>query len=51
MALDCQRERFEIPADITYLNGAYISPSTIETRRAGERGVASRWSTARCRRR
>lgn len=40
MTLECQRERFEIPPDITYLNGAYISPSTIETRRAGERGVA-----------
>lgn len=40
MPLECQRERFEIPADITYLNAAYISPSTIETRRAGERGIA-----------
>lgn len=39
MILDCQRERFEIAPEITYLNAAYISPSTIETRRAGERGV------------
>ena len=40
MTLECQRQQFEIPPDLTYLNAAYISPSTIGTRRAGEQGIA-----------
>lgn len=38
--LTCQRDQFEIPADISFLNAAYVSPISRSTRLAGERGVA-----------
>ncbi|MEQ8346199.1 MAG: aminotransferase class V-fold PLP-dependent enzyme [Sneathiellaceae bacterium] len=38
-ALPCQRELFEIPAEIAYFNCAYMTPSLARVREAGERGV------------
>lgn len=38
--LDCQRDLFEIPRDIAYLNCASFSPIPRPVREAGERGAA-----------
>ncbi|MBA2443608.1 MAG: aminotransferase class V-fold PLP-dependent enzyme [Rubrobacter sp.] len=40
MILDDQRELFEIPEGITYLNCAYMAPQLRTVREAGERAVA-----------
>ena len=37
--IPCQRHLFDIPADVAYLNTAYISPLMHRVREAGERGV------------
>lgn len=38
--LPCQRDLFEIPEDIVYLNCAYMSPLLRSVREAGEAGIA-----------
>jgi selenocysteine lyase/cysteine desulfurase len=40
MILENQRELFEIPEDVTYLNCAYMSPQLRSMREIGERAVA-----------
>src|SRR5215210_3470338 len=40
VVLNCQRELFEIPEEITYLNCAYMSPQLRAVRAAGEEAVA-----------
>src|SRR5215210_5614881 len=40
VVLNCQRELFEIPEEITYLNCAYMSPQLRAVREAGEEAVA-----------
>jgi selenocysteine lyase/cysteine desulfurase len=40
MNLRSQREQFEIPEDIVYLNCAYMSPQLRQAREAGERAVS-----------
>ncbi len=37
--IPCQRHLFDIPADVAYLNCAYMSPLMHSVRAAGERGV------------
>jgi selenocysteine lyase/cysteine desulfurase len=41
-SLTCKRALFEIPEDVSFLNCAYIGPSSRAVRAAGERGVASK---------
>ena len=36
----CQRHLFDIPEDVAYLNCAYMGPLSLQTRAAGEIGVA-----------
>src|SRR5947209_15764046 len=38
--LTCQRDLFEIPADIVYLNCAYMSPFLRSVREVGEKAIA-----------
>jgi len=38
-SLTCQRDAFELPDDLVYLNAAYISPSARAVRAAGDAGV------------
>ena len=40
MLLSSQRDRFEIPDEVAYLNCAYMSPLSRAVREAGEQGVA-----------
>lgn len=40
MVLAPQRDAFEIPADVAYLNCAFLSPNLKEVRRAGEQAIA-----------
>ncbi len=40
MTLDCNRQEFDIPADITYLNCAYMGPLSQRVVRAGSEGLA-----------
>ena len=47
LMLSCQRDHFDIPPDITYLNCAYMSPLPLEATRQGQLGVAAKahpWS-------
>ncbi|MEE8062609.1 MAG: aminotransferase class V-fold PLP-dependent enzyme [Gemmatimonadales bacterium] len=37
--LDCQREAFQLPADVHYLNGAYMSPLLRRVEEAGIEGM------------
>ena len=37
--LTCQKEHFDIPSEITYLNGAYMSPKHDKVVAAGIEGV------------
>ncbi len=39
MTISCQRELFDIPEDVTYLNCAYMSPLPLRSIEAGERGL------------
>jgi len=39
MSIPCQRHRFDIPADVTYLNCAYMAPISRITLAAGEAGL------------
>ena len=39
MTLPCQRDLFDIPADIAYFNCAYMSPLPRRSVEAGERGL------------
>ena len=40
--LACQKHLFSIPKNITYLNGAYMSPLPISTEMAGKQGIAQK---------
>ena len=40
--LACQRYRFQLPADLHYLNCAYMAPLAREVEEAGIRGMARR---------
>ena len=40
--LDCQRHRFRLPADLHYLNCAYMAPLAREVEAAGLEGMARR---------
>ena len=40
--LDCQRHRFQLPADLHYLNCAYMAPLAREVEAAGLKGMARR---------
>ncbi len=40
--LPCQRERFDIPADVAYFNCAYMSPLPRSVREAGERAAGTK---------
>jgi len=40
MNLTCQKHLFDIPDDITYLNGAYMSPLLKQVAKAGEQGIS-----------
>jgi selenocysteine lyase/cysteine desulfurase len=40
MALPCQRDLFELPAEITYLNCAYLGPLSKGVLAAGQKGLA-----------
>jgi hypothetical protein len=42
MNLRSQRDLFEIPEDIAYLNCAYMSPQLRQAREAGQRAVSRR---------
>ncbi|HPF46777.1 MAG: aminotransferase class V-fold PLP-dependent enzyme [Alphaproteobacteria bacterium] len=47
--LKCQKNLFDIPADVTYLNAAYMGPLTKEAVEIGKRAVARKmmpWSIA-----
>ncbi len=39
MALECQRDRFDLPDDVAYLNTAYMSPLPTESVAAGTDGL------------
>lgn len=50
MTLLCQRHRFDIPPDLTYLNCAYLSPLMDAVMAAGQRGLAAKqhpWTISR----
>lgn len=40
--LDCQRDRFSLPEDVHYLNGAYMSPLLKSVEEAGIEGIRSK---------
>ena len=40
MPIDCQREKFDLPRDVAYLNCAYMSPLPRETVLAGQQALA-----------
>ena len=40
--LQCQKENFFIPDDVTYLNGAYMSPSHKKVDAAGTKGIQAK---------
>ena len=40
MALSCQRHLFELPAEVTYLNCAYLGPLSKNVLAAGQQGLA-----------
>jgi selenocysteine lyase/cysteine desulfurase len=42
MSLACQRQLFDIPRDVCYLNSAYMSPIPRAVREAGERALLQR---------
>jgi len=44
MTLACQRHLFDIPRDVCYLNGAYMTPLPRPVREAGERALLLRAS-------
>jgi selenocysteine lyase/cysteine desulfurase len=44
MTLACQRHLFDIPRDVCYLNGAYMTPLPRPVREAGERALLRRAS-------
>src|SRR6185436_7649300 len=41
-ALACQRDRFELPRDVAYLNAAYMGPLAHEVVAAGESGLRAK---------
>lgn len=45
--LECQRDRFSLPEDVHYLNGAYMSPLLRSVEEAGIRGIRSKRFPAR----
>ncbi len=48
-AFTCKRHLFDIPADVTYLNAAYMTPILAEAAQAGAQAVAGKlqpWNTA-----
>ena len=47
-SLTCQKHLFDIPADVTYLNAAYMTPILKEAATQGQRAVAGKlhpWET------
>lgn len=42
VSLQCQKENFFIPDDVTYLNGAYMSPSHKKVDAAGTKGIQAK---------
>ncbi len=40
--LQCQRDRFSLPDDVHYLNGAYMSPLLLSVEEAGIRGIRAK---------
>lgn len=49
MSIPCQRDRFDIPPDVTYLNCAYMAPISRATLAAGDAGLTSKlhpWSVS-----
>ena len=47
--LTCQRDRFSLPDDLHYLNGAYMSPLSKAVEAAGIRGIAQKAVPSRIR--
>ena len=42
MMLDCQRDKFNLPEDVTYLNCAYMGPLPKASEKAGHIGVSEK---------